>query len=135
MNILTGIAPNSELQEATAMASDCQSKYEGLQKRICSQRELVNQLALELRELALARKWLTAESPSDAAAARYECTFAAERFQEEGDLLNAMETAARNARTDVSDAGNRVFAIISQLVASQFNGAVIEGYVDRTQCS
>ena len=135
MNIENGIVPSAELQEAATIAENCQAKYDDLQDRLVRQRQKVNKLSLELRELVMAKKWDEAEIPEVAALARQQCSMAAERFQEEQDLLLAIVTAARNSRADVSIAGNRVFKIISQLVSSQFSGAVIEGTADQVSAA
>ncbi len=135
MNIENGIVPSAELQEAATIAENCQAKYDDLQDRLVRQRQKVNKLSLELRELVMAKKWEEADIPEVAALARQECSLAAECFQDEQDLLLAIETAARNSRTDVSIAGNRVFRIISQLVSAQFSGAVIEGTADQVSAA
>ena len=130
MNILTGIVPTAELQDAAALATNYQAKYDVMQEHLAIQRATVIKLSLELRDLVLAKKWTVAGSHEAAAEARQECTIAADRYQEEQDILDAIEMAARNARSDVSLAGRRVFTIISQLVSYQFEGAVIEGTFD-----
>ncbi len=127
MNIVDEIVPSVELHAAAVAAGNCQAKYDDLQERLVNQREIVNKLALELHDLVMTRKWENAESSEETAYARQECSLAAERYQEEQDLLAAIETAVRNTQADVSIAGNQVFRIISQLVSSQFSGAVIEG--------
>ena len=126
MNILTGIVPTPELQEAAALATNYQAKYDDLQDRLVSQRSIANRASVELRELVMARKWDTSDSPEGAAEARKDCTQASERYRQERQLLEAIETAAANAEVDVSRAGNQVFTIISQLVSSQFRVAVID---------
>ncbi len=127
MNIVDGIVPNTELQEAAIAARNCQADYDDLQDRLIRQREVVNELSMELRDLVMARQWENAATPEEAADARRECFFVSEHYQEEQELLTAIETAIRNTQADVSNAGNRVFRIISQLVSSQYSGAVIEG--------
>ncbi len=131
MNIVDEIVPSPELQAAATAARNCQAKFDELQDRLIKQREIVNDLSLELRDLVMAREWQKAATPEEATSARRECSLAAERYQEEYELLGAIETAVRNIRADVSIAGNRVFGIISQLVSSEYTGAVIEGAVDR----
>lgn len=135
MNIVEGIAHTAELQEAAVAAGNCQAEYDDLQDRLVRQREVVNELSIELRNLVMARKWEDAARPKEAADARRECFIASERYQEEQELLTAIETAIRNTQADVSNAGNRVFRIISQLVSSQFSGAVIEGTADHASAA
>jgi hypothetical protein len=127
MNIVDGIVPNAELQEAAVAARNCQGDYDDLQDRLIRQREVVNELSIELRDLVIAKQWESAATSEEAADARRECFLVSERYQEEQELLTAIETAIRNTQADVSNAGNRVFRIISQIVSSQYEGAVIEG--------
>ena len=127
MSIVDEIVPSAELQDAATTARNYQARYDDLQNRVVKQREIVNKLTIELRDLVMAKRWENADSPEEAAIARRECALAAERFQEEQDLLSAIESAVSNSQADVSIAGKQVFRIISQLVSSHFSGAVIEG--------
>ncbi len=119
MSIIDEIVPTVELEEAFVTAKACQARFEDLQERMARQSGKVNQLGRDLQELILARNWETAETPEEAAQAKRQCSELAEHYQQERQLLQAINTALLDTREDASSAGNRVTQIVSRLVSSR----------------
>ncbi len=119
MSIIDEIVPTVELEDATVTAKACQARFEDLQERMARQSGKVNQLAMDLQELILAMNWEIAETPEEAAQAKQQCSELAEHYQQERQLLQAINTALLDTREDASSAGNRVTQIVSRLVSSR----------------
>ncbi len=82
-----------------------------------------------LGELVNERAWEKAATPEAAREARQACAEAAECYQEEYGLLNAMETAAINAKEEAARAGRKVYGVIGGIVTSQIGGSDIKALI------
>ena len=129
MNTNHEILSTAELEDAAHYARACQAKYEDIRHRVRKQREVVDECSDYLGELVNERAWERAATPEAAREARQACTEAAERYQEEYGLLNAMETAAINAKDDSISAGRKVYGVIGGIVTAKLGGREIKALI------
>jgi len=126
MNTNHEILSTAELEDAAHYARACHANYEDIRHRVRKQREVVGECSDYLGELVNERAWERAATPEAAREARQACAEAAESYQEEYGLLNAMETAAINAKDETVSAGRKVFGVIGGIVTSQLGGSDIQ---------
>ena len=124
------ILSTAELEDTAHYARACQAKYEDIRHRVRKQREVAAECSDYLGELVNERAWESAPTPEAAREARLACAEAAERYQEEYRLLNAMETAAINAKSEVDRAGRKVYGVIGGIVTSQLGGSDIKALIE-----
>ncbi len=125
----TDILSTAELEDATHYARACQTNYEDIRHRVRKQRDVVGECSDYLGKLVSERAWERAATPESAREARQACAEAAERYQEEYGLLNAMETAAINAKDDSISAGRKVYGVIGGIVTTQLGGGDIKALI------
>ncbi len=130
MNTNYEILSTAELEDAAHYARACQANYEDIRHRVRKQREVVGECSDYLGELVNERAWEKAATPEAAREARQACAEAAERYQEEHGLLNAMETAAIHTKTKVDRASRKVFGVIGGIVTTQIGGADIQAQIE-----
>ncbi len=130
MNTNHEILSTAELEDAADYARACQANYEDIRHRVRKQREVVVECSDYLGELVNERAWERAATPEAAREARQACAEAAERYQEEYGLLNAMETAAINAKEEAARAGRKVYGVIGGIVTTQLGGGDIKALIE-----
>jgi hypothetical protein len=130
MNANHEILSSAELEDAAYYARTCQAKHEDIQHRVRKQREVVEEYSDFLGELVNDHVWERAATPDAAREARQACAEAADRYQEEHQLLNALEVAAINAKSEADRASRKVFAVISGIVTTQIAGADFQGLIE-----
>ena len=130
MNTNHEILSTAELEDAAHYARACQANYEDIRHRVRKQREVVSECSDYLGELVNERAWERAATPEAAREARQACAEAAERYQEEYGLLNAMETAAINAKDHSISAGRKVYGVIGGIVTAQLGGSDIKALIE-----
>ena len=112
----------AEFEDTAHYARTCQVKFEDIQYRVRRQRQVVLECAERLGNLVNAHAWENAETPKTGREARQACAEAAEDYEDELRLLNALETAGINAREEAATAGRKVFGVLGAIVASQIGG-------------
>ena len=130
MNTNHEILSTAELEDTAHYARACQAKYEDIRHRLRKQKEVVEECSEYLGKLVNERAWERAATPDSAREARQECAEAADRYQEEYQLLNAMETAAINAKIEADRASKKVFGVISGIVTAQIGGADFQALIE-----
>ena len=130
MNTNHEILSTVELEDAAHDARACQVNYEDIQHRVRKQKEVAEQYSEFLGELVNECAWERAATPEAAREVRQACAEAADRYQEEHQLLIAMETAAINAKVEADRASRKVFAVISGIVTTQIAGADFQGLIE-----
>ena len=126
----TNILSTAELEDATYCARACHAKYEDIRHRVRKQRQVVEEYSKSLGDLITERAWEKAPTPEAAREARLVCAEAAENYQDEHQLLSAMETAAINAREETARAGRKVYGVIGGIVTSQLGGNDIKTLIE-----
>lgn len=129
MNTNHEILSTAELEDAAHYARVCQANFEDIRHRVRKQREVVGERSDCLGELVNERAWERAETPEAAREARQACAEAAEDYRDEHRLLNALETAAINAREETARAGRKVYGVIGGIVTSQLGGGDIKALI------
>jgi len=130
MNTNHEIVSTAELEDAAHYARACQAKYEDIRHRVRKQRAVVEECSDYLGELVNERAWESTATAESARAARQVCAEAADCYQDEYQLLNAMEIAAINTKSEVDSASRRVFGVIGGIVSTQVGGDDIRALID-----